>query len=149
MLLLDAHARRVLFSPPYGVLMDDIDTTQPVPVPAEKIAEHLRANRGNKSKTVRTLADEGFPIALKNLSARIDANPELREIRNEVIDEILDTAEDNVFDDVLAKDGGASRFVLTTLGKDRGWVTRTENDNKKPIEVVLRDLSKEDAEQQP
>lgn len=123
--------------------MVDFDTAAPVPVPADKIAQHLRDNRGNLSLTCRTLADFGFPISRKSLKNRIDSSPELREVLDDVRDDILDQAESNVYDDVFAKDPGASRFVLTTLGKERGWVTRQEQSNKEPIQIIVKDFNDE------
>lgn len=138
---LDSRPRRVLrFSCTSGCPMNDIDTTEQASVPDALIAEHLRASRGNITKAGQSLTDAGHPIRRATLKNRIDKSVALREILTELRDEVLDQAETNVFDDVFAKDSGASRFVLSTLGKDRGWVTRVENENKKPIEVTIRDV---------
>lgn len=113
-----------------------IDTKVPEAYPHDKVAAVLTANSGNISKSARDLG-----VNRGNLKKRIDLNPELQALLMDLRDEIVDIAEDNIYKDVREGDSGASRFVLATLGKDRGWVTRQENSNKEPIEITVRSFS--------
>lgn len=96
----------------------------PFPTLAE-IAASLEKNRGNLSKCSRDLS-----VRRKNLVERIGKHPDLQAVLDEIRDERIDKAEDNIYDDLDKGDPAASRFVLATLGKDRGWVTRNESTGK-------------------
>jgi len=54
------------------------------------------------------------------------ANPKLREIVEDSRDQLIDTAEHNLFEAAEKGDLAACRFILTTLGKARGYSTRKE-----------------------
>lgn len=56
----------------------------------------------------------------------IKSNPEMNSFFNEFREGILDTVETNQFALALAGDGAAGRFLLTTIGKKRGYTTRQE-----------------------
>lgn len=113
-----------------------INTQAPEVHPLDKVAAVLTASSGNITKAARDLG-----INRGNLKKRIDTHPELQALLMDLRDEIVDIAEDNIYKDVRDGDSGASRFVLSTLGKDRGWVTRQENSNKEPIEITVRSFS--------
>lgn len=113
-----------------------INTNHPDVIPLPDVAAALVRSEGNISKAARDLS-----IRRSSLKTRIDTHPELQVLLMDLRDEIIDVAEDNVFKDVKAGDGGASRFVLSTIGKERGWVTRQENANKEPIEITVRNFS--------
>lgn len=113
-----------------------ISTYNPEPIPLDEVAAMLREHRGNLARTATALA-----ISRGSLVSRVQANPPLQEIVAELRENILDKAEDNIFKEVEQGDAAASRFVLQTLGKDRGWVTRQENSNKEPLEITVRTFS--------
>lgn len=75
-----------------------------------------------------------------NLKARIDKEPDLVSLLDDLRQSVLDTAEQNVFTAVEASDQAASQFVLRTIGKDRGYTTGVVGDKNAPIEVVLREF---------
>lgn len=64
---------------------------------------------------------------------------------HQVLDEIRDTRIDNIQDSVISAaelgDGAQARFVLTTLGKERGFTTRVESTGKDgaPLDRVISD----------
>lgn len=85
----------------------------------------LSQTKGNISACARLLN-----MRRSSLKERIDASPELRAKLEEVREEMLDKAEENVYDRVEQGDDAMTRFVLSTLGKERGYTQKTEVDNK-------------------
>lgn len=80
------------------------------------IFDALREHRGNISKTAAELG-----VARNYIKRRIDGSVDLQVFLDDIRESLVDRAEDNVFADVEKNDPGASRFVLATLGKTRGW----------------------------
>ena len=64
------------------------------------------------------------------LKARIERTPALVAALEDIKEELLDYAEFNLHASVKAGDVGSAKFVLSTIGKQRGYVTRTENTGK-------------------
>lgn len=62
----------------------------------------------------------------KHLTAYLERNIDLQEVRFEILDGTLDQLESDVITSALAGDGQDRRFVLSTLGKDRGFSTRAQ-----------------------
>lgn len=60
----------------------------------------------------------------------IDAHPDVKEVYETLIERKLDKVEDCQFNAAISGDTAAGRFLLQTLGKDRGFVTRTEQTGK-------------------
>lgn len=71
----------------------------------------------------------------------IKGTPEMYQVLDEIRDRRLDTIQDKVIAQAELGDGTQARFVLTTLGKDRGFTTRVENTGKDgaPLEHVIRE----------
>lgn len=90
-----------------------------------EIIEALRVAHGNISAAASILQ-----VRRRYVKERIDRVPEVREFYEEVKDLVLDRAEQNIMVDVFKGDQVASKFVLTTLGKDRGYTTRSEMTGK-------------------
>lgn len=65
-------------------------------------------------------------VTRSQLKNRIDTSPELKLAQGEIIQSILDKAENNVFQAIEAGDVKESKFLLSNLGKDRGYTTKTE-----------------------
>ena len=55
------------------------------------------------------------------------SNPELFEMMKEVRESVLDEIEDNVINQARRGDAQQARFILQTIGKDRGYTTRAES----------------------
>lgn len=111
------------------------------PVPEVNIAGAIQSAGGNLTKTARALAEMGTPLSRSALKSRIDSSIALTLIMKELIDGYLDQAEDNVFDLVMKGDAAESHYLLDRLGKERGWVTRSENKNLEPLQVAVRTFS--------
>ena len=53
-------------------------------------------------------------------------NPALRQVVEDCREQVLDKAEENIFEAAEKGDLAACRFILSTLGKARGYSTRKE-----------------------
>lgn len=60
----------------------------------------------------------------------IGRHDEYRDLRDEIRQSMLDWVEDGVFATAIQGDPAQQRFILTTLAKDRGFVTREERTGK-------------------
>lgn len=83
-----------------------------------QIYETLIAEDGNISATARQLG-----MSRTRCKQRIDKSVVLTALLMDATEEIVDIAQGNVFRDVRANDPTANRFVLQTLGKERGFST--------------------------
>lgn len=116
---------------------DDIpqtrDTATRVIVKGE-LYELIIACRGNKMEIARRLG-----VSRARVSLTIDSAPALLSKYREVREGLLDKAEDNIFADVERGDAGASRFVLSTIGKERGYTQGVVGAGKNgAIEIEVR-----------
>lgn len=82
-----------------------------------QIIEALREEHGDITAVARRLE-----VKRASIRDRIQSTPELKEARDEARDGAIDKAEANIFAAVENKDLEASKFVLRTIGKDRGYV---------------------------
>ena len=82
--------------------------------------------RGNYSKMGQLL---GRPRA--GVENFVKSHPDLSSFRHDVRQALVDEVEDMAFEKALDKDapgdGGMAKFVLQTVGKDRGYSTRVEH----------------------
>ena len=87
----------------------------------EDLAKALIKYGGNISATARS-----FNKRRRYVSERIDMSEYLQSLKDDLRAEVIDYAEQNYVVKVMEGDMAASAFVLTTLGKDRGYTTRSE-----------------------
>jgi hypothetical protein len=71
------------------------------------------------------------------ISSYIANTPHILELAEEVVDSFLDAVEKLQKDAALAGDSQAQRFILTTLGKRRGYTTRTEAEVEQKTKVII------------
>jgi hypothetical protein len=107
----------------------------------------IRVTQGNLTKIATLLGR-----TRNSVKSTIWFNPVLKEIFDEVREGILDHVEENVFMSAVEGDGANQRFLLQTIGKNRGYATRVEQtgENGGPIrsEVTAKiDASKLSPEQ--
>lgn len=103
------------------------------------VKKAIREHRGNVTNASATLG-----ISRVALSYRISHNPKLKEIvkteRENKREEKVDKAESNVEVMLDAKDWRATRYILSTLGRNRGYVERQEveeiADSKKQVFII-------------
>lgn len=91
------------------------------PVSDDAIYLSLQRNNGNVAAVCRDL-DRSY----MTIKGRIDDHPQLKELRDNLRQSIIDKAEQNVFDAVEEGDLVQSNFLLRTLGANRGWTPRQE-----------------------
>lgn len=98
--------------------------------PELAVAEHdlvaaILKHRGNYAAIAVDLGRSRHHVF--NLISR---NDEYRSLRDDIRQTLLDYVEDGVFISAMAGDTAQQRFLLTTLAKDRGFVTREERTGK-------------------
>jgi hypothetical protein len=91
--------------------------------PRELILETLDDNGGNVDKTATTLSINY--VALGNY---VDNDPEMRALCIKHRERILDKSEEKLLESIEDGNLTSVRFALSTLGRDRGYVQRTEKD---------------------
>lgn len=86
------------------------------------IAVALVHHQGNLSAAARRLsADLQTRVKRSYVSKRIDASPALQLLLEDIQESLVDDAEATVAKAVLAGHLESSKFLLTTLGRDRGY----------------------------
>ena len=90
-----------------------------------QIAEALRKSNGYISHAAKILG-----VSHSAVSKRIRKSEKLQEILEEKRNEMIEFAENKLFE--LVKEGNITAiiFTLKTLGKDRGWTERQEIEAK-------------------
>lgn len=81
----------------------------------------IYATRGNLTEMAKLLGRTR--IAVRNW---LDRHPEFERIVRNEVEKVLDDLEQKTFDAALAGDGQDRRFLLQTLGKNRGYSSRQQ-----------------------
>ena len=100
----------------------------------KKVIETLTAAHGNVS-----LASQKLGVNRRTIHRHMKKNPALRQVVEDCREQMLDKAEGNIFEAAEKGDLAACRFILTTLGKARGYSTRKEIEP--PRERSVEELS--------
>lgn len=87
----------------------------------DELIEALRKHRGRMSRAARAVG-----CSLRTIQDRRLESPEVDEAALLAREEMVDKAEEALEELIDAKDFRAISFVLRTLGRDRGYVERTE-----------------------
>ena len=101
----------------------------------EDILEALKASRGIVSAAARRLG-----MNRRQLTRRLKSSEKLRETRDDAHAEFCDLAESKLVENVEAGNVPSVLFALKCLGKDRGYVERSEvtgKDGKDLGEIVI------------
>jgi len=76
------------------------------------------------------------------MQRRVRQSKHLQAVITEQAGQVLDTAELKLFQAITTGDLGAIKYILSTKGKDRGYIERVENrvssDPDQPITVIAR-----------
>lgn len=98
----------------------------------DKVTTALRKYRGIMSKTA-----EACGVSRETIVRFIKNNPELKAVRDEEDEILLDVAESSVIDAIENADMKTTRWFLERKGKERGYVTRQEQTGKngEPLQV--------------
>jgi hypothetical protein len=98
----------------------------------EEIAHELIRHKGKLSLTAKALAVDSTYVRL-----RIRENPEVNAAYQHARDMIVDIAEQVILKHLYRDSERAAEFILTTLGKDRGYTSRTEITGKDGAELEV------------
>ena len=101
----------------------------------EQIIQALKESNGLVSLAARRLGCE--PQTIYNRAKRVKS---MKEVIENCRSELVDLAEDKLRGQVLAGEGWAVCLVLKTLGKNRGYVERSELTGKdgSPVELIVK-----------
>jgi len=101
----------------------------------EDVAVAIIRYHGNFSAIARSLGRSRTSV-----SNYIAHETLLRDLRDEIVQGIVDDIEEGYMLSALAGDGAARKFFLSTLGKERGYVVRNENTGKDggPVHLLSR-----------
>jgi hypothetical protein len=110
---------------------DYLEGSEATKVTASMIYDQLVASEGNISHAATALK-----VSRSWLKAKIDGNVTLTAMMLDRRDAVIDQAETNVFADVMKNDPTANRFVLQTIGKERGWASGVGGQGKNGEIVV-------------
>lgn len=90
------------------------------------------ANALTVCKGMRYLAALHIGCDHHTMNARVEKSRRLQAIVDEQTGQVLDTAELKLFDAVSNGELGAIKYLLSTKGKDRGYVERQETQHSGP-----------------
>jgi hypothetical protein len=103
-----------------------------------EIIEALTETRGNLTEAAKFLVRKtGLTCTRAHLKMRTESDPELLGYMDDLRQELLDRAEDNIFMGVFSGDKKDSMFILRTLGKERGYVPKEEVDASLSPETIV------------
>lgn len=95
-----------------------------------------------KYKGILSSAAEACGVARTTLYRFMEKHPELKEVRNELDETLLDVAETNVITDLEKGDMKTTRWYLDRKGKDRGYVTRAEQTGKDGAPLLVNSIKR-------
>lgn len=108
----------------------------------EEIGEALFDMNGNFTAVCIKLSKGGKrPVTRSYLKDRISNSPLLIEVLDDIRESALDAAERNVFEAVRAGRIEESKFVLTTLGRERGYTRQivvSDADTEKLVAALYK-----------
>jgi hypothetical protein len=105
----------------------------------QKIIQTLWDTNGNLAATARTLAASlSIKCSRGYVANRVNSTPALQEVLDEIRQSLLDTAEDNIFNSVISGKIEESKFVLTTIGKERGYVKTVQMEDTDAAALAKR-----------
>jgi hypothetical protein len=81
-----------------------------------------------------------FGVSRQAVSKFISTHPELQARYEDNVEGILDNAESALHRAVLAGEPWAIKYVLSTRGKNRGYVERTEHKHAGPVGIDLTEV---------
>lgn len=103
-----------------------------------KVEAALRKYHG-----IVTQAAEACGVARPTLYNFMKKHPELKEIRDDLDETLLDVAESNVIGALQSNDMKTTRWYLERKGKDRGYVTRQEQTGRDGAPLLVSAIKRE------
>lgn len=109
----------------YNLEVCHTNTEKDGPILDLDVAVALIRYQGNLTNVARKLAR-----SRRVIETYISREPKLRELAEDLQEQFIDLTEDKLRGLVVAGDPSSVRYVLSTLGKKRGFVTRNEVSGK-------------------
>jgi len=106
----------------------------------EEVCEALMKAKGLVSVAARQLG-----CAPRTVRAYVDRHPTVAEAKREAREGILDMAEARLFQAIDKGEPWAISSILRTLGKDRGYVERVEQDNRGHVDHYIVNIGSDDS----
>jgi len=138
--------RRELFTKSIGVrdkaklkILENKYCRSPSRIPKDIITSSILACEGNLTNAAVMLG-----VSYLKLSRMVDGSRDLIQLCVKAREQIVDMAEEVLKDHLRASDLKAATFALSTLGKSRGYVPRTDHYSEvnKTVSVTAVDLTK-------
>ena len=79
---------------------------------------------------IKSAAADLLKVDRTTIQARVDRSPRLQQAIKDIRERVVDKAEGVVMDALNKKDKQTARWALERLGKDRGYATKIENENR-------------------
>lgn len=92
---------------------------RPVKIKESDIETALRATHGNILMSAQALGCDRNTIY-----ARIAQSPHLQQVKEESRETVIDIAESNIHKAVESGDISASKYILGTIGRNRGYIEK-------------------------
>jgi hypothetical protein len=92
-----------------------------------QIIEAIRNSRGLIAVAARKLG-----VSRRTVYNRMEKSEDIREALDEARDFVLDVGQAKLYQAVENGESWAIQYLLTTLGKSRGFTTKTERDHRFP-----------------
>jgi len=105
---------------------------RPDEIPLELVEDALEVCRGNMTKTA-----EHLDVSFTRLASMVDKSPDLMVQTMRHRSRLIDKAEDVLESHLDQGDLKAATFTLKTIGKDRGYVERHEQNKEVRIEQKI------------
>jgi hypothetical protein len=113
----------------------DVPDPQKRVLTIDGVAEALRRLNGNQAAVGRA-----FGVTRSSVNEFIKNHPELKSVEQECKQSFIDNVESAIYSQALKGNVTAQIFILKTIGKDRGYVERTEN-KQDHFEYSISDLA--------
>lgn len=109
----------------------------------EQVAKALEQSKGLISPAARALG-----CSQRTVRRYIGRHPTLEQAKNDEREKLIDAAEAHLYHQIVEGNITAIIFTLKTIGKERGYVERSEHAGVpgQPLEVVVKWASESEAE---
>jgi len=116
-------------------ILKNRERRRPDELPIELVQESVLRNHGNLTKVSQDLS-----VSFARLCNFIDSKPKLVMLCTQSRTQIIDLAEEVLIGHLKGNSLKASMFTLQTLGKNRGYVTRSESHIKQEVKTTNLDV---------
>jgi hypothetical protein len=114
-------------------------TRRPSPTKKDYFTKEQVETAIRKACGILSGAGEILGMPRRSVSRYLERYPELREVQDEVRQQMVDKAEQVLYQHLAEGNDKVAIFIAKTLGKDRGWSERSEvtGANGGPVSVAV------------